>query len=240
MDKYEYTPFADKQSIRVLRLDPGRSYEPLTGSLDFVKGPDLQEFRYEPISYAWGTDHTRNYSMICDGRVLGLSNSLHGALQRFRLPDKPRVLWADQICINQNDPHERSNQIRFMHNIYQFASRVLVWLGEDVGGIAQSAFELLRDLSQIFQDCDQLAQFREDYGQNYDQQSVDKWKPLKILTEVSWVSVQSAFHSFKNGSNTHLHLHLKVRTGLDRSRDWNPITRENLLGCGRDRLAHCS
>lgn len=41
-----------------------------------------------------------------------------------------QYLWADALCINQNDLAERSSQVKLMSEIYRAASRTLVWLGE--------------------------------------------------------------------------------------------------------------
>jgi Heterokaryon incompatibility protein (HET) len=38
-------------------------------------------------------------------------------------------LWADAICINQDDDRERAEQVGIMRNIYTHAKSVLVWLG---------------------------------------------------------------------------------------------------------------
>ena len=56
-----------------------------------------------------------------------------------------RVLWADAICINQQDVHERNSQVLMMRHIYEGAEQKLMWLGEDTGN-AQQAFEVLQDL----------------------------------------------------------------------------------------------
>jgi hypothetical protein len=37
---------------------------------------------------------------------------------------------VDAICINQQDPEERSHQIKRMGTIYQEANQVAVWLGD--------------------------------------------------------------------------------------------------------------
>ena len=39
------------------------------------------------------------------------------------------MLWIDQICINQGDNHEKSEQVKMMPRIYSMAKQVLVWLG---------------------------------------------------------------------------------------------------------------
>lgn len=45
------------------------------------------------------------------------------------LPDKPRVLWIDAICINQADMQERSRQVTMMGDIYTLTAQNLVFLG---------------------------------------------------------------------------------------------------------------
>jgi len=87
---------------------------------------------YEAISYVWG-DCTNPVFVICDtqGGMLRVPPNLKAALLRFRIADKPRTLWMDSICINQDDLTERSNHVRLMGPIYKKASTVLIWLGEE-------------------------------------------------------------------------------------------------------------
>jgi hypothetical protein len=62
------------------------------------------------------------------------------------------IIWADAICMNQDDPLERNHQIKLMTRIYSKAKRVLVWLGPDPEGHGEKAFRLSRRLStdQLF------------------------------------------------------------------------------------------
>ena len=50
-------------------------------------------------------------------------------LRRFRLPNKPRILWMDAICINQNDNAERAGQVALSDEIYTKTVHNLIWLG---------------------------------------------------------------------------------------------------------------
>jgi hypothetical protein len=44
--------------------------------------------------------------------------------------DRPRTfIWADAICINQNDTEEKSSQVTMMDRIYSAATYVAAWLG---------------------------------------------------------------------------------------------------------------
>jgi hypothetical protein len=39
-------------------------------------------------------------------------------------------LWADAVCINQKANKEKSSQVAQMNRIYEYANRVLIWLGD--------------------------------------------------------------------------------------------------------------
>ncbi|CAJ2501351.1 Uu.00g042040.m01.CDS01 [Anthostomella pinea] len=59
--------------------------------------------------------------------------SLYQALTSLRLSNKARVIWADAICINQENLKERQNQVGMMQRIYSMASTVIMQLGRDRG-----------------------------------------------------------------------------------------------------------
>ena len=42
-----------------------------------------------------------------------------------------RIVWADAICINQQDLLEKNSQVAMMRSIYQTSEQVIVWLGEE-------------------------------------------------------------------------------------------------------------
>jgi hypothetical protein len=151
--RYLYQPFQNNDSVRMLTLDPGQPNEPLTGTLEFVNinsaGP------YEAISYVWADPGppNRRYEILIrhgdDERLLELrGGSIFAALHRIRLPDQERRIWADQICINQDDLIERSQQVQFMNRIYKNAGHVLVWLGLDEKNEAGPAFGLIHQLAE--------------------------------------------------------------------------------------------
>ncbi|KAK4445997.1 heterokaryon incompatibility protein-domain-containing protein [Podospora aff. communis PSN243] len=62
--------------------------------------------------------------------VLPVTANCVAALKRVRFISKPRVVWIDAVCINQNDLDERGHQVRLMAEIYTKAKRVLVYPGE--------------------------------------------------------------------------------------------------------------
>jgi len=67
------------------------------------------------------------------------------ALRRLRNANSKRILWVDAICINQDDPTERSQQVTLMRDIYRNASNILAWLGK-------TSIECDPDTSQPYSD----------------------------------------------------------------------------------------
>ncbi|KAI0555554.1 heterokaryon incompatibility protein-domain-containing protein [Xylaria curta] len=92
---------------------------------DQAKGP----YPYEALSYVWGAPE-RPRLVYTEMGYLTVTENLHAALSRLRDWCFPRVVWADAICINQDDEEERSTQVELMAIIYAKAIRVVVWLEE--------------------------------------------------------------------------------------------------------------
>jgi hypothetical protein len=185
---YAYQPFNNGQSIRILSLRPGTGDEALRGELSFASVHNAPA--YEALSYVWG-DPNRCASIDLGGNPLALTQSLHDALTRLRHPDRPRVLWVDQVCINQADVVERSQQVKFMNEIYKNADHVLVWLGRDPDGIAARAVSFVHELKEVFDDPARSEEFMIANREELHERSEDPWIPLKKLTRLPWVS--SAF-----------------------------------------------
>ena len=105
---------------------------------------------YEAISYAWGSN-VRDRPLVCNGADMKITQSLDVALRRLRGLG-PRVLWIDQICIDQSNVQERSKQVQMMRDIFSAAQRVILWLGPDPDGKAKAAAVLLEKLMYLFLD----------------------------------------------------------------------------------------
>jgi hypothetical protein len=141
-EQYQYDRLETfKPIIRILRIQPGKKDGPLFCTLDHI---DLSANHapYEAVSYVWGSG-IRDTPIICNGKILKVTKSLHSALCRIRLRNSPRCVWADAICINQDDNEERGYQVGQMLNIYQKASQTVVWLGDDLKIDAISAFSII-------------------------------------------------------------------------------------------------
>ncbi|KAF2035905.1 HET-domain-containing protein, partial [Setomelanomma holmii] len=98
---------------------------------------------YEALSYVWGRDRSVG-NLTLNGHSIEITLNLQDALVQLRLPTKDRLIWIDAICINQEDPKERSQQVQLMREIYSNARRVIVWLGDEALDTQEHATDLLR------------------------------------------------------------------------------------------------
>lgn len=106
-----------------------------------------EKLHYEALSYVWG-DKGYDTEILLNGQVFRVRLNLKFALGDLRLADRPRRLWIDAICINQDDYEERSSQVLLMRQIYRYASRVVIWLGIDTPENV-SALNLLRSVNEM-------------------------------------------------------------------------------------------
>jgi hypothetical protein len=84
--------------------------------------------KYEALSYMWGPPKLIKLILV-DGADFEVRENLWVELQHLRLDSKPRVLWVDAICISQRNIYERDYQVNQMAQIYEQATRVIVWHG---------------------------------------------------------------------------------------------------------------
>jgi len=141
----------DQVSCRIIHkaLSPGsRQLEDINNA---VQG-------YEALSYEWGNPldnqpispgtqyidevQRKLHTIIVDDNTFDVRWNLYCALRQLRLAEKPRVLWVDALCINQENDQERNHQVTLMKMIYPRADRVVVWLG-------RNKWEPINPLSQM-------------------------------------------------------------------------------------------
>lgn len=73
--------------------------------------------------------------MLLNGRSLYATASLDVALRQIRKMQavkgafRSQLLWADAVCINQDDEIEKGWQVSKMNRIFEDAVYALVWLG---------------------------------------------------------------------------------------------------------------
>ncbi|KAF5012785.1 hypothetical protein FDECE_1205 [Fusarium decemcellulare] len=139
---YEYRPLLSSRETRVAVLEPADNFnDPLRLALKRVSLNGLGRVRYEALSYVWGPV-TGDRRVYCDGKLLRVTPNCESALRYLRLKNKSRTLWIDALCINQSSNAEKSRQVPLMGDIYESASRVLIWLGpgsKDIASVFQKA-----------------------------------------------------------------------------------------------------
>ena len=104
-----------------------------------LKTSKLESSDFVALSYAWGLPQDKIYVHVnppFSTPVLiptSLSDALSVFSEKFYSPPfemlPPVKIWADAICINQNDPNERSQQVTAMGNIFKAADKVWIWIG---------------------------------------------------------------------------------------------------------------
>ncbi|KAK8062693.1 Heterokaryon incompatibility protein 6- OR allele [Apiospora hydei] len=137
---YKYSELdPELRQFRLLKLsDPGED-----GVIEHL---ELQTFSLSDaptffcLSYVWG-DPNQFLAVNCNGGMVPVTQNLFHALRTCfdRYPDS--WLWADGICINQQDFAERGFQVQLMGSIYEKTSKVLAHPGHYLYGKAESDSE---------------------------------------------------------------------------------------------------
>jgi Heterokaryon incompatibility protein (HET) len=171
MDRmFSYSPLSlTEKEIRLLVI------QPCDNPKKVIKGKIVHanlesNFKYEALSYTWGGSNDTK-TIFLDGKSHQVRENLELALRRLRLKQKPRIVWADAICINQNDTLERNHQVNQMALIYRQAQRVVIWLGTEKSN-SRMALNFLRELMD-------MPMFV--YGHDTSPNSRAKWAALAAL-----------------------------------------------------------
>lgn len=171
-DERIYHPLMDSQDMRVLELFAGKKEDDICCELhvcsvgfEYPVNPLEPRYRdythhavshttgqrvwYTALSYVWG-DPAFVKPMICNGRPFKTTQNLDLALRYLRQTDVAVLLWIDQICINQDDLKEKTQQVILMSKIYKRAWNTLVWLGEEADN-SSGAFETMLTIGGALQ-----------------------------------------------------------------------------------------
>lgn len=152
MAEYVYPPLRNGEGqIRLLRLRTDWAFDQLkkpkrkpsavllAGSLEvhFLPLSNLDSGKravrtaklpsYHALSYVWG-DPNPSHQILLDGKALKITKSLYVALRAIQRDanEQSILVWADAICINQQDLEERSAQVVLMRETYHAATYVRI------------------------------------------------------------------------------------------------------------------
>ena len=146
---YPYVKLDTNRHFRLLELFPESYVNPIFGMVvpnsEYYMFGTLSEHHLDEdvdfhcLSYAWGQDHSKQRNMLwieLMGEYLpvSISENLGHAIRSLQLPDKPRLVWIDFVCINQSNLEERKQQVEIMYEIFSKASKVVAYLGDESDG----------------------------------------------------------------------------------------------------------
>lgn len=146
--KPTYAPLDEsRREIRLLQVLSGGEEDPLRCHMFHTSISNLGDnMPYTALSYCWGErnelatiqlSYSAKETSATEPREwidFLVQKNLYVALKHIRHREGPaRVIWADAVCIDQENPRERSQQVAMMRDIYHLATDVCIWLGEKSG-----------------------------------------------------------------------------------------------------------
>ncbi|KAL8282637.1 hypothetical protein RB600_005876 [Gaeumannomyces tritici] len=158
--RYIFNSEGDKQSKNWQWEHPDSTFDKTKYELATDPDPDDQSpgstpvketsppvpLKYEALSYTWNTGVGQDERIFMQRQpvLLDQDDEVHGgykitgrslavALRNLRRRDRPRRLWIDAICINQDNNNEKEHQVARMSEIFKSAHRVVAFLGPEAG-----------------------------------------------------------------------------------------------------------
>lgn len=116
MTDYDYSPLAPSH-IRLMKVTID-SQDELQTSIEHTSLNPEDPIAYSTLSYVWG-DTSNTVQLPCDGKTISITTTLNEALRQVAKFNPNKLLWVDQICINQHNLPERSEQVKLMNTIYE-------------------------------------------------------------------------------------------------------------------------
>ncbi|KAI2617197.1 heterokaryon incompatibility protein-domain-containing protein [Hypoxylon sp. NC1633] len=120
MNQYQDEPLPTSEHIRLVTIQAGRFEDDILLSFDIVTFASDECPSYEALSYTWDSSGSRAVHI-----------AVKDILRCLRYADKPRVMWIDALCINQNDEVEKGPQVARMGRIYRSAHRTSISVGKE-------------------------------------------------------------------------------------------------------------
>ncbi|KUJ09183.1 HET-domain-containing protein [Mollisia scopiformis] len=132
MKPYQYQPLVQKDAIRLIGLQPSPDKEAkvrckIVHTTLSACGYDIID-HYTALSYVWG-NASKTVKIEVEGRDLDVTVNLDSALRHMRDAVRSRWVWADAICINQQDNEEKGHQVGQMAEVYKMAHHTIIYLG---------------------------------------------------------------------------------------------------------------
>jgi hypothetical protein len=149
--RFKFAPLTEASDIRLFKFSKVITLGAQTAffSCEIFHANLDENLVYTAGSYVWGTLDDVVPVLVGEDHFLMVTRNLMEVLFQFSGCNNPtdagntiRLLWTDQLCINQYDAEERGKQVAMMKRIFNQAERTL-WLGEE-DEIATQAYELIK------------------------------------------------------------------------------------------------
>jgi hypothetical protein len=105
---FRYDPLVDTDSIRLLYISPSPrrgadlQCELITIRLSEICSEFYESLDFIALSYVWG-NMTQRKPIFIGSKVIHIGFNLYDALYHIRRREESVLVWADGVCINQED-----------------------------------------------------------------------------------------------------------------------------------------
>jgi hypothetical protein len=152
-----------------------------------------EDLRFDALSYEWGQKGETETIQV-DGKPLSIPRSLFLFLKALKASTTSNAtpIFADAICIDQQNLEERASQVQLMGQVYTSARRVHIWLGPERAGIGL-LFKFCNVLKGSETDVKVRGRFQEVFGEHNEaafQEAVQAfttcsyWRRLWVIQEI--------------------------------------------------------
>jgi hypothetical protein len=132
-EPYQYLPITNHDGIRLIvpHPSPDKAAVVQCQIIHTTLRQAQQDIydHYTALSYVWG-DPNDTTSISVDGYPLRVTKSLECALRHMRDDKRALNVWADGVCVNQQDEAEKGRQVQQMGRVYETATHTIIFLGE--------------------------------------------------------------------------------------------------------------
>ncbi|KFH40656.1 Heterokaryon incompatibility protein 6, OR allele-like protein [Hapsidospora chrysogenum ATCC 11550] len=158
--KFDYGPVRDPKVIRLLLIFPAAGPNDVLETIMFHA--DLEEVPFQALSHTC-LDKGKLKRMHCNGRGLVLGESMYQALLDVRNVAEPgtfTVVWAEAVCIDQEDVRDRERHLRLVRDIFTSAKVTLAHLGgtDEESALAFETVDKLHEACKYDEFRDRLEQ----------------------------------------------------------------------------------
>ncbi|KAF2164751.1 hypothetical protein M409DRAFT_25145 [Zasmidium cellare ATCC 36951] len=212
----KYKPLPKGKHIRVLHILEAAPVSSDSQLLIELTELDIEDDSadWDCLSYTWGPpistpESFERYGTANDVVIMlrvgeheyrhTIGRNLYEALQQLENMNHRRPLWIAAICINQDDPAEKSRQVSMMDDLFSRTKRVYVWMGvddpeapafNDIVWLRTVLVNKIRDYEKINEDIT----YRD--FPPVKMEGIDGLHSFKINTTISWTRVRALFNFY--------------------------------------------